>query len=37
MELLGTLNYSPFVVVKGELIPFQSAVHGNQNFIFLPN
>jgi FkbM family methyltransferase len=37
MELLGALNYSPFVVVKGELIPFQSAVHGNQNFIFLPN
>jgi FkbM family methyltransferase len=37
MDLLGSLNYSPFVVVKGELIPFQSAVHGNQNFIFLPN
>jgi FkbM family methyltransferase len=37
MELLSELNYSPFVVVRGELIPFQSAVHENQNFIFLPN
>jgi FkbM family methyltransferase len=37
MELLVSLNYAPFVVVRGELIPFQSAQHVNQNFIFLPN
>jgi len=37
MDLLKSFNYSPFVVVKDELIPFQSSVHANQNFIFLPN
>lgn len=37
MELLRHFNYSPFVVVGGELTPFLAQKHTNQNFIFLPN
>ena len=37
MELMQHFNYSPFVVVSGELIPFLAHKHTNQNFIFLPN
>lgn len=37
MELMQHFNYSPFVVVSGELTPFLAHKHTNQNFIFLPN
>lgn len=37
LDLLHELNYKAHVVVDDQMIPFNAAVHTNQNFIFIPN
>jgi FkbM family methyltransferase len=36
-ELLSSLRYEPHVIQNGTLIPFDGAVHRQQNFIFIAN